>query len=75
MTAILGECNCSCHSGHLALRHVKPCCKKCPHCQKNIKPAFYKEHILTHEDNFQNGSDGIQSSNDSIRRDAGGGDG
>lgn len=54
MLVTLGECNCSCHSESLRTKHVKPCCKECPHCHKNIKPAFYESHLLTHKGVAQN---------------------
>ncbi|MDO8669357.1 MAG: hypothetical protein Q7K65_03625 [Candidatus Buchananbacteria bacterium] len=37
-------CHCPCHSGP-SVKHIMPCCLKCPHCGKNIKTLYYSEHI------------------------------
>lgn len=34
----LGQCNCSCHSSVLGVRHVAPCCGGCSYCFQDRIP-------------------------------------
>lgn len=38
------ECTCLCHKDKNIV-HCVACCNKCPYCDKNIRMAYYDEHV------------------------------
>jgi hypothetical protein len=50
-------CHCKCHVNPL-IDHVKPCCQTCPHCNYNIKPLWYKDHVESCAKGFDSGKSG-----------------
>ena len=43
-----GECTCGCHDDP-SIVHSVACCRKCPHCMKNIEAVFFDSHIADHQ--------------------------
>lgn len=45
----VGECDCDCHTDPGTVAHFVACCTPCPHCKKNIEPAFFDSHVAGHQ--------------------------
>ncbi len=41
-------CYCACHQGHDII-HSTPCCKRCPHCERNVQLDDFAGHVARHE--------------------------
>lgn len=48
---IFGECcDCDCHEEGRDIKHIAPCCYRCPHCHKNIDTSCWSGHTRRCED-------------------------
>lgn len=43
------ECHCPCHRAPLAVRHVAPCCERCPRCGRRIAASMLNAHLARHD--------------------------
>lgn len=51
MKMIFGECcDCECHEPGRDIKHIAPCCYKCPFCHKRIDTSCWSTHSKSCED-------------------------